>query len=459
MAFTYNTDDRLGSGAFSNVYAATDDAGRKLAAKVIQFRDREDDLQLAMREVEILGELKAKPNDHLVHAVDIALESDHLVLVMARADRTLADLIAEGPVPEAEVKNILIQIATGMESLALASVVHRDIKPTNVLELNGQWCLTDFGISRITSRARADHTWRATGTAEYRAPEVFRDQDETVRADLYSLGCIAYELITGVQAFPYADGDIRIRQLTEQPELPEGTDPTLRSVVAQLLNKEPAARPSDARQVREQLVASGRLSPEQSMLLGVRAVVDEREALSALGQSLQAANAERFRQAAVQVHALWARFVELLTEVFPTAEPEQIPGEFRVNFNGMSVSFLRFVGQGFHYAADLPELILVGEVKVRSGTIHGEATIANLYSLWVNDLPQLRIAQFEIEGYELPPGRDLVKLPRAANSHYMPRAYAEHGPTFGEIVISDELADANALLRYVAAYLQPLTGQ
>lgn len=451
LVITYDRAERLGSGRFGAVYAASDDTGRKLVAKIVPFRDREDDLQLAMREVDILSELKPKPNDHLVHALDVALEPDHLVIVMPRAGRSLADLIARGPVDGSVVKNILVQITTGMESLALASVIHRDIKPSNILELDGNWCLADFGIARIATLARANFTWRSTGTAEYLAPEVFRDQDESVSADLYSLGCVAYELVTGVQAFPYADGPVRNRQLTEQPELPEGTDPTLRSVVMQLLNKEPAARPRDARQVREQLAMSGRLSPAQTMLLEVRADIDEREAMVALGYSRAQVSAEFRAQAVAQVNALWARFVESLTEVFPTAEIEQDPGALRVNFKGITLSFQRFVDGGHHNVGDRPDLVLAAEVQIYSSTHQASAAIANLYSLRVDDFPQLRIVRFELEGYG-PTDREPVKLPRADNSHLMPRAYAERGPTFGNVVISDELADADLLLLYIAEF-------
>ena len=139
---------------------------------------------------------------HVIPVLDSGEDAEHDVLVMARAETSLqAHLRQRGALPEAEVVDILRDIATALEDLD-GRVVHRDLKPENVLYLNGEWCLADFGISRYAEASTAEDTRKFAMTPQYAAPEQWRWEHATSAADVYAFGVMAYELLTGNVARP-----------------------------------------------------------------------------------------------------------------------------------------------------------------------------------------------------------------------------------------------------------------
>lgn len=252
-AYRYDPSRPLGvPGRYGAVFEALADDDSPVAVKVVAMGGSAGDTKLAEREVTIGRSLPPVPEGHLLPLFDVAHHRDQLILVMPRASRSLADLITtEAPLEPDTTSDILMQIATALQSLATVGVLHRDIKPANILELNGSWHLADFGISRLMASAGGTLTFRGGGTNEYRAPELWRGGDETVAGDLYALGCIGYELLAGAKAF--AGPNLRDQHLGVVPELPADTPAQLRGIIIDMLAKEPASRPPDARSVIEAL--------------------------------------------------------------------------------------------------------------------------------------------------------------------------------------------------------------
>ena len=138
---------------------------------------------------------------NVVQVYDVGEDARGPFIVMEYVDgETLADELARrGPLPPAEVVSIGIQVCSALEAAHAEQLVHRDIKPRNILRRRGdsQVKLTDFGIAR--SLAATQHTEIGTvlGTAAYLAPEQARGEHVTAAADIYSLGVVLYELLTG----------------------------------------------------------------------------------------------------------------------------------------------------------------------------------------------------------------------------------------------------------------------
>ena len=118
---------------------------------------------------------------------------------------TLADLIdREAPLPPARVLELLAPIADALDAAHASGLIHRDVKPANILIEHGRPYLADFGIA-ASARELGRYTTGSIGTAEYMAPEQARGDDLDHRSDLYALGCVAYHALTGRSAFARDD--------------------------------------------------------------------------------------------------------------------------------------------------------------------------------------------------------------------------------------------------------------
>ena len=175
--------------------------------------------------------------------------------------------LERGRLTVAEATRILRELADALACAHEAGVVHRDVKPENVLFQHGHAVLADFGVARVLEQARGGDRLTGTGlglgTLGYMAPEQLGGEPTVdARADLYVLGVVAYEMLSG--AAPFADvTPMRLvaMHLTERPrsiaELRPEVPPTLAGLVAKLLEKEPADRPAKAADVVRDLDAVG----------------------------------------------------------------------------------------------------------------------------------------------------------------------------------------------------------
>lgn len=325
--YVYQPDQVLGSGQFSAVYRGFDEAGAAVAVKRLEIRSGRHanaDAQQARRELDVARQLAAVPGSHIMPVIDCLEGDGELLLVMPQAQGSLATAIDhDGPLAEAATKELLRQMAVAMQHMATRAVLHRDIKPANILWYDGAWQLADFGVSRILSAATATYTFKGTTTHEYLAPEAWNFGPQSVASDLYALGCVGYEALTGERAFDGSDLSKQLHE-THHPKLPADIDPVLVKVINQLLAKNPDARPPDARRVIELLVPRAGLSAGQQALQQFTALSAmrerQRETLNAAG----VVRHERRARARVALDTFWNELVAYAREADPEIDAHAV---------------------------------------------------------------------------------------------------------------------------------------
>jgi len=180
--------------------------------------------------------------------------SSYLVIELVVGE-PLADLLEREPVlPAARLLPILAQSARGLHSAHEAGVVHRDVKPGNILlGRGGRVKITDFGVSLAQNQMVMTATGMVMGTAQYLSPEQAVGRAATPLSDLYSLGIIAYEALVGHRPFTGPTAvDIAVAHVNNPvPPLPATVDRALADVVLQLLSKDPAARPQSGAELAD----------------------------------------------------------------------------------------------------------------------------------------------------------------------------------------------------------------
>jgi serine/threonine protein kinase/superfamily II DNA/RNA helicase/very-short-patch-repair endonuclease len=273
----------LARGNMGQVSEALDElTGEKVAVKtmlrrrngaLVSLREADKNAIRFQREVRIMSRLHS---DNLPRIIDGGLDGDQPYLAMEYVPgMTLADLIAkEGRLPVAWAAAIGAQIAAGLAVAHRASVVHRDLKPSNVMMTpDGVVKVLDFGVGLILDDVDGEPLTSVgvtIGTARYMSPEQAKAEAITPATDLYALGCVLYEMLTGASPF---DGDTAyelMNQQVEQTPLPVSSlrsevPEALGQLVSRLLEKDPSNRPADADEVaaalRPFVLASGAQVP------------------------------------------------------------------------------------------------------------------------------------------------------------------------------------------------------
>lgn len=231
---------KIGEGGFGSVFVAKSDGVPDAVAKFIPRVPGSD------RELEFVN-LSGVRN--VVPILDKGSNDDSWVIIMPRAEMSLHDYLERNALPLdlEESKAILIDISTALEDLKNRSdpVVHRDLKPKNVLRLNGTWCLADFGISRYAEATTAADTRKEILSQSYAAPERWNWERATDRTDIYSLGVVAYFLCSGQLPFsgPSRD-DFRHQHLHGNPPTLQDVPASFAALVSECLYKAPEERPS-----------------------------------------------------------------------------------------------------------------------------------------------------------------------------------------------------------------------
>lgn len=233
--------DRIGDTAgFGKVFAASSAGCPDAVVKLVPKAPG------AERELLFADDLSEVRN--VVPVIDSGETADSWVLVMPRAEKSLLAHLREaaGPLPVEEAVSILSDVAAALADLH-GRVVHRDVKPANILLLDGRWCLADFGISRYAEATTAPDTRKHMWTYAYAAPEQWRAERASAATDVYALGVIAYELLAGVRPFRgTAAHDLRDQHLhAASPELTDVPAP-LAALVDECMLKAPEARPTPA---------------------------------------------------------------------------------------------------------------------------------------------------------------------------------------------------------------------
>ena len=266
----------LGAGGMATVWRARDETlGREVAVKVLSPQHAADPQFLARFEREA-RHAAAVSHPRLVTVFDCGLERGTPFIVMELvAGRTLRQVLDEaGVLPPGQAVTVAAAVCEGLEAAHAAGLVHRDITPANIV-LNGAAVkILDFGIARVDGTRAATATGTVLGTAAYLSPEQASGQPAGPPSDLYSLGCVLFEMLAGRPPFT-ADSTVGLayRQVHDDPGPPSAWRPGLPArldqVTAQLLAKDPAGRPPSAAEARARLLAAA--SPAGS---GGTAVLD-----------------------------------------------------------------------------------------------------------------------------------------------------------------------------------------
>jgi serine/threonine-protein kinase len=201
----YRLIELVGQGGMGAVYRAHDTRqNRSVAFKVISRDQADEDRHRAqfLREAQLLSQLH-HPN--LSSVLDYGEIDDHLFLAMSFVEGkdTAALLRQRGPFAPEEALSYVSQIADALDAVHRIGIVHRDVKPSNiVIGPRGSAVLIDFGVA--TTVSERTEPWRTVGTPAYMAPEAIIGKPVDGRADIYSLGCVLFEFLTGQPAYSYA---------------------------------------------------------------------------------------------------------------------------------------------------------------------------------------------------------------------------------------------------------------
>ncbi|MFD1152191.1 serine/threonine-protein kinase, partial [Saccharothrix hoggarensis] len=267
VAGRYRLGRRIGSGAMGIVWQAHDERlHRTVAVKQLLLQpglaeaDTDEAKRRAMREGRIAARLQ---HPHAIAVYDVAEDDGQPWLVMEYLpSKSLSTALSErGTLPPRDVASIGSQVASALAAAHNAGIVHRDIKPGNILLGNdGTVKITDFGISRATGDVTVTATGMLAGTPAYLAPEVAKGYDPGPPSDVFSLGSTLYAAIEGAPPFGLNENTIALlHQVASGKVVPPKQAGPLTALLMRLLRAEPEDRPTMA-EAREALaaVAAGR---------------------------------------------------------------------------------------------------------------------------------------------------------------------------------------------------------
>ena len=255
----YDLQEVVGRGGMADVYRGSDRVlDRPVAVKVLrETADDETDRLRFTAEARMLAGLS---HAGLVTVLDAGITSEQPYLVMEFVEGpTLGQRCAEQMLAPEIVADIGAQVAGALAYAHAQGVVHRDVKPANVLlGPKGRTKLADFGIARLLGdTVRHTQTGHAIGTAAYLAPEQVRGDEITPAVDVYSLGLVLLEALTGERAYPGTPTESALARLSRPPHVPDSLSPEWQQLVAAMTATEPTDRPTAA-QAASELRALGR---------------------------------------------------------------------------------------------------------------------------------------------------------------------------------------------------------
>jgi serine/threonine protein kinase len=245
----YRLEAKLGSGGMSTVYLARDETlDRSVAVKVMhrEMSEQADQLERFRQEARAVAKL-SHPN--VVSVIDAGEDGGHPYIVFEYVEgETLKQRIGRvGALDTQEAVAYAIEVARGLAVAHARNMVHRDIKPQNILiDSEGRAKLTDFGISRQLEQDGMTATGRVLGTTDYVAPEQAMGQGADPRSDVYSLGVVLYEMLVGQVPF-HADSQVGVAMKHVNEELPDvqRRRPDVSAAVALVVERATAKRPEE----------------------------------------------------------------------------------------------------------------------------------------------------------------------------------------------------------------------
>lgn len=258
----YKLTERLGRGGMAEVYKAFQSGvERDVAVKVMHghLADSADFRQRFQREAKAIGQLQ---HPHIVRVIDFDIQDDNYYMVMefVQGGDLRGYLDQAGALPVVEALSLTQQLASALSYAHHSGMIHRDIKPANIMfadEGRTQTILTDFGVARLLDEVQMTMSGTSLGTPSYMAPEVVTGDGADQRSDVFSLGVVLYEMLTGRTPHkgdtPYA---VMLKQANEPLPPPTQFQPTLSPAVETVVMKAVAREPDDRYATAEEFLTA-----------------------------------------------------------------------------------------------------------------------------------------------------------------------------------------------------------
>lgn len=242
-SWLFNENKPLGKpGGFGQVFEGESKEGEKVAIKRLKIEAE----SAGHRELKLADDISKLTFDHIVtiHDYGIDAESNRYYIVMEIAEYSLQDYLEKNKkLKESQAVDILVDITNGLKELK--GIVHRDIKPANILFKDSKWKIADFGIARFVEESTSLNTLKECLSPHYAAPEQWRLERATKATDIYAVGIIAHEILSGSPPFNSDRLDqLREMHLNSKPPSLTASNAQLRQVIQMSLRKSPESRPS-----------------------------------------------------------------------------------------------------------------------------------------------------------------------------------------------------------------------
>lgn len=255
----YELEELIGGGGMADVYKARDCLlNRPVAVKILheEFKQDKEFVDKFQREAQAAARL-SHPNIVNIYDVGVA-DGDHYIVMEYVPGRTLKDRIRqEGHLSVSESLRVAREIAEALAHAYANNLVHCDIKPHNILMMaDGHAKVADFGIARAVTESTMTYSGNVIGSVHYFSPEQAKGTMITPKSDVYSLGVVLYEMLTGKLPFT---GDnpvsIAVKHLQEEPvpvrQIDPAIPPVVEAIVSKAMSKDPAMRPTSAELVQD----------------------------------------------------------------------------------------------------------------------------------------------------------------------------------------------------------------
>jgi len=330
----YKILEKLGQGGMGEVWKAEDTQLRRTVALKFLSSETVGDEEVKARLIREAQASASLDHPNICQVFGIHQENNETFIAMAHIDGpSVADKIKERPLPLEDALDIALQIADGLHEAHEKGIVHRDVKPQNImLTAKGQVKIMDFGLASLSGRSKLTKSGTTLGTPAYMSPEQLEGKDVDRRADVWALGCVLYEMLT--QKTPFAaeyEQAIAYGILNEDPEPVSAQRADVTPEVDRLISKALAKSPAERYQHADDLLAdlrvlqkrtSTRASSERSKTLTANQTSGAMDSPVPVGRS-------RLRIERIVAVALGIAFLGLLA-IYLTQAPPEAPQQVRL---------------------------------------------------------------------------------------------------------------------------------